>query len=77
MTISVNSKKPNYIILKIIKLLSNLAPSISHLVRFDIISVISIFSAVPIGKLRNSTLEKEKNLVLKENTGNFEKKLKN
>ena len=44
MTISVNSYKPNCIVLKIKKFLTNLKPSINHL------SVISIFSGIKIEK---------------------------
>ena len=43
---------------------------------FDIGSVISIFPALQIGKLHHQALEKEKNLLLKQDAGNFWEKSK-
>ena len=65
-------EKTNCIILKTRKFLTNPTPSISHLFRFDIGWVISLYAAVQIGKLYQRTLEKENILLLKEHASNFE-----
>ena len=66
MTIEINGEKAAHILLKIKKFLQNLSPTIRKLVQI-VGSVISIFPAVPLGKLLYRTLEKEKISVLKIN----------
>lgn len=73
MTVSINSDKSNPII-KIQKYWTNTTPSMGGFA-WIIISVISIFPVVPIGKLQHKTLEKEGILLLKKNAG-MEKKTK-
>ena len=55
---------------------NNPTPIRSLLFMFDIGSVISIFPALQIGKLHHQALEKEKNLLLKQDAGNFWEKSK-
>ena len=68
-TVSVNSEKSNHII-TIQKYITNPTPSMRGFASI-IVSVISIFAAVPIGKLQHKTLGKEEILLLKKNVSNF------
>ena len=65
MNISVNSEKPNCNIHKIKLFLINSGPTITNFFRFDSGSVISIITAVQVGRLRQRTLEKKENFIKK------------
>ena len=66
MTIEINAEKAAHILLKIRKFLQNLSPNIRKVAAI-VGSVISIFPAIPLGKLR-----KQKMSLLKENCRNYE-----
>ena len=74
MTIEINREKAEHILLKIRKFLQNPSPTIRKLA-FVVGSVISIFPAIPLGKLHYRALEKEKISLLKEKCGNYEAKI--
>ena len=74
MTISVTKGKTEVIILKIRRLLENKSPTIRELASV-IGSVISLFSAIPFGKLHYRALEKDKSNALKKFAGNFDKQI--
>ena len=74
MTIETNAEKAAHILLKIRKFLQNLSPNIRKLASI-VGSVISIFPAMPLGKLHYQALKKEKISLLKENYGNYESKI--
>ena len=74
MTIEINREKAEHILLKIRKFLQNPSPTIRKLASV-VGSVISIFPAIPLGKLHYRALEKEKISLLKEKCGNYEAKI--
>ena len=74
MTISVTKGKTEVIILKIRRFLENKSPTIRELASV-IGSVISLFSAIPFGKLHYRALEKDKSNALKKFAGNFDKQI--
>ena len=74
MSIEINREKAEHILLKISKFLQNPSPTIGKLA-FVVGSVISIFPAIPLGKLHYRALEKEKISLLKEKCGNYEAKI--
>ena len=74
MTISVTKGKTEVIILKIRRVLENKSPTIRELASV-IGSVISLFSAIPFGKLHYRALEKDKSNALKKFAGNFDKQI--
>ena len=63
-TIEINRKKAEHILLKIRKLLQNPSPTI-RLLASVVGSLISIFPAIPLGRLHYRALEKEKISLLK------------
>ena len=74
MAFSVNSEKSSHYT-EDQNFWTNPTPSVNHLLRFDVGSVISNFPAVPVGKiygkLHYRALEKEKQFLLKENASNY------
>ena len=74
MKISLTNKKAEHLTLKIKKFLVNKSPNIRQLA-WIIGSVISIFHAVPLGKVYYRDLEREKVSFLKKESGNFEAKI--
>ena len=74
MKISLTNKKAEHLTLKIKKFLANKSPNIRQLASITG-SVISIFQAVPLGKMHYRDLEREKVSFLKEESGNFEAKI--
>ena len=74
MTISVTKGKTEVIILKIRRFLENKSPTIRELASV-IGSVISLFSAIPFGKLHYRALEKDKSNALKKFAGNFDQQI--
>ena len=74
MTISITKGKTEAIILKIRRFLENKSPTIRELASV-IGSVISLFPAIPFGKLHHRALEKDKTNALKKFAGNFDKQI--
>ena len=74
MTISITKGKTEAIILKIRRFLENKSPKIRELASV-IGSVISLFPAIPFGKLHYRALEKDKTNALKKFAGNFDKQI--
>ena len=74
MTISITKGKTEAIILKIRRLLENKFPTIRELASV-IASVISLFPAIPFGKLDYRALEKDKINAFKNFAGNFDKQI--
>ena len=74
MTISLTKGKTEAIASKIRRFLENKFPTVRELVSV-IGSVISLFPAIPFGKLHYGEYEKDKNNVLNRFTGNFDKQI--
>ena len=74
MSISINEEKVDTLILKIRKFLNISAPTIRQLSSI-IGSVISLFPAIPLGRLHYRALEREKNSLLRKAGGNFDVKI--
>ena len=74
MSISISGEKADHQILKIRKFLSISAPTIRQLSSI-IGSVISLFPAIPLGRLHYRALEREKNSLLRKAGGNFDVKI--
>ena len=68
MSIEINREKTEHILLKIRKFIQNPSPTIRKLAS-AVGSVISIFPAIPLGKLHYRALKKEKISLLKEKFG--------
>ena len=74
MTISISEKKEKHLIFKIRKFLTSLAPTIRQLSSI-IGSAISLFPAIPLGRLHYRVLEREKMSLLRKAGGNFDVKI--
>ena len=74
MTLSITKGKTEAIILKIRKFLENKSPTIRELASV-IGSVISLFPAIPFGKLHYRALEKDQTNALKNFAGDFDKQI--
>ena len=74
MKISLTNKKAEHLTLKIKKILVKRLPNTRQLASI-IESAISIFHAVPLGKMHYQDLEREKVSFLKKESGNFEAKI--
>ena len=72
-TISINKDQPEHTILKTKNLSSDSSPSIRKLPSV-IGPLISLFPAIPFGKLHYQNLEKEKTKFFKKSTSNYEAK---
>ena len=71
MTISITKRKTEAIVSKLIRFLENKSPTIRELSSVTG-SVISMFPAIPFGKLNYRALEKDKTTALKTFSGNFD-----
>ena len=74
MSISISVEKADHLILKIRKLLSFSAPTIQQLPSI-IGSDISLFPAIPLGRLHCRALQREKTYLLRKTGGNFDVKI--
>ena len=74
MTVEIKAKKTQMIIEKIKNILGHKKPT-TRLLPSVISSCISLFPALPLGKLYSRNLEKEKTKALKLHQGNFSSKL--
>ena len=74
MAISITKGKTEAIVLKTRRFLENISPTITELVPV-IGSVISLFPAIPFGKLHYRALEKDKTNALKKVAANFDKQI--
>ena len=74
MTISITKGKTEVIVSKIERFLKNKSPTYRELASV-ICSIISLFSAIPFGKLHYRALEKDKTNVLKMSAGYFDEQI--
>ena len=74
MTIFISEEKTDHLILKRRKFLSTAAPTIRQLSSI-VGSVISLFPAIPLGRLHYRVLEREKISLLRKAGGNFNVKI--